>query len=154
MCCLLDSKNLNLHQLHLIWTVISWQFGRLHAVLLCLSLEKKCKNYSVNFSFSIGQENSEIHFLKELIKFFGCGQVYFNKNGVSSYYVNNKNDLINKIIPFFEKNELQTIKQQSYLRFNIFYFLRTYPYGVSQHKYYFFHFICFHPQLHMTLERR
>ena len=33
------------------------------------------------------------------------------------YYVNNKNDLINKIIPFFEKNELQTIKQQSYLRF-------------------------------------
>lgn len=74
-------------------------------------------NYSVNFSFNIGQENSEIKLLYDFVTFFNCGQVFENKNGSSSFYVSSKVDLNEKLIPFFEKNKLQSIKQQSFLRF-------------------------------------
>ena len=71
----------------------------------------------VNFSFNISQEKAEKHFLKNLIKFFGCGNVFTNSKGGGSFVVSNKKDLINKIIPFFEVNNLQTIKRFSFLRF-------------------------------------
>ena len=68
------------------------------------------------FSFSIAQEKTEIKFLNNLIKFFGCGNVSISdEKGL--YYVTSKKDLIEKIIPFFEKNKLQTIKQYSFLNF-------------------------------------
>jgi len=75
-------------------------------------------NYTgINFSFNITQEKSEIHFLNNLVKFFGCGNVFTNSKGGGSFVVSNKKDLIDKIIPFFEVNELQTIKRFSFLRF-------------------------------------
>lgn len=75
-------------------------------------------NYTgVNFNFNITQEKSEIDFLNNLVKFFGCGNVFTNNKGGGSFVVSNKKDLMNKIIPFFEINQLQTIKQFSFLRF-------------------------------------
>lgn len=75
-------------------------------------------NYTgVNFSFNISQEKAEIHFLNNLVKFFGCGNVFTNSDGRGLFVVNNRKDLVNKIIPFFEVNELQTIKRFSFLRF-------------------------------------
>jgi hypothetical protein len=79
---------------------------------------KTNSNYTgINFSFNITQEKSEIHFLNNLVKFFGCGNVFTNSKGGGSFVVSNKKDLIDKIIPFFEVNELQTIKRFSFLRF-------------------------------------
>lgn len=72
---------------------------------------------SVNFNFVITQEKSEIKFLNDLVKFFGCGNVFTDEKGGGRYVVSNKKDLANKIIPFFDSNELQTIKQISFLRF-------------------------------------
>ena len=71
----------------------------------------------VNFSFNITQEKTEIHFLNELVKFFGCGHVYTNDEGRGNFYVKDKKDLENKIIPFFSDYKLQTIKQYSFLSF-------------------------------------
>ena len=71
----------------------------------------------VQFRFSITQENTEIIFLNKLKSFFNCGQVYSGNKGAGSYYVTNKKDIINYIIPFFKKNKLQTIKKESYLNF-------------------------------------
>jgi hypothetical protein len=71
----------------------------------------------VNFSFSITQENTEIKFLNDLVLFFDCGQVYVGDEGKGRFYVNNRKDIENKIIPFFNLNKLQTIKQYSFLRF-------------------------------------
>lgn len=78
--------------------------------------EDSNKTY-VNFTFSITQENTEIKFLTNLVTFFNCGQVYTGNEGQGRYYVSNRNDIINKIIPFFESNKLQTIKQYSFLKF-------------------------------------
>ena len=79
---------------------------------------KTNSNYTgVNFNFNITQEKSEISFLNNLVKFFCCGNVFTNTRGGGSFVVSNKKDLINKIIPFYEINELQTIKRFSFLRF-------------------------------------
>jgi len=75
-------------------------------------------NYiGVNFNFNISQEKSEIKFLNNLVKFFGCGNVFTNEKGGGRFVVNNKKDLINKIIPFFEFNKLQSVKKHSFYRF-------------------------------------
>lgn len=75
-------------------------------------------NYTgVNFNFNITQEKAEINFLNNLVKFFDCGNVFTNSRGGGSFVVSNKKDLMNKIIPFFETNKLQTIKWFSFLRF-------------------------------------
>ena len=81
------------------------------------SKNKNSNKTYVNFTFSITQENTEIKFLNNLVKFFTCGQVYTGNEGQGRYYVSNRNDIINKIIPFFESNKLQTIKQHSFLKF-------------------------------------
>lgn len=77
----------------------------------------KYKKKEVIFRFSIAQESSEITFLNDLVKFFGCGNVHTDKEGGGVFTVNKKEDLKNKIIPFFELNELQSTKQNSFLRF-------------------------------------
>ena len=75
-------------------------------------------NYTgVVFNFLITQEGCEIHFLNELVKFFNCGNVYINKRGIGSFVVRNKQEIATKIIPFFESNELQTIKKFSFIKF-------------------------------------
>lgn len=72
---------------------------------------------SVNFRFSITQENTEINFLNELVKFFGCGRLSIGPKGQGGYYVSNKKEIEDKIIPFFNLNKLQTIKKYSFLNF-------------------------------------
>jgi len=69
------------------------------------------------FSFSISQETSELDFIKSLVEFFRCGNVYTKKNTWAIlFYSQQKKDLTEKILPFFETNKLQTIKQLSFLR--------------------------------------
>jgi hypothetical protein len=43
--------------------------------------------------------------------------MFTNEKGGGCYVVSNKKDLVNKIIPFFENNELQTVKKYSFFRF-------------------------------------
>jgi hypothetical protein len=51
--------------------------------------------------------------LYELKKFFGCGNVYFQRDKIKNhqdcyrYEVANRDDLVKIIIPFFEKNRLK-----------------------------------------------
>jgi hypothetical protein len=89
--------------------------GNFYFTLVSSKLNPNYKG--VNFNFNISQEKSEIKFLNELVKFFGCGNVFTDEKGGGRFVVNNKKDLVNKIIPFFEVNELQTIKKHSFFRF-------------------------------------
>lgn len=83
-----------------------------------LTKSKNNPNYTgVIFNFLVTQEKSEIKFLNELIKFFGCGNVFTNEKGGGVFAVHNKQDLATKIVPFFESNELQTIKKLSFIKF-------------------------------------
>jgi hypothetical protein len=80
----------------------------------------------VNFVFVITQEPSELSFLTNLQTFFKCGNIYtkieVEDNGKmdGKFYVSSKEELEwlrPKIIPFFETNQLQSIKKHSFLRF-------------------------------------
>ena len=83
-----------------------------------LDTEKRLKVVS-SFSFLVVQESSEVCSLNSLVKFWGCGKTYTRKSRPkeSLYSVSNRKDLVEKIVPFFEENKLQTIKQHSFLRF-------------------------------------
>ena len=64
----------------------------------------------VELTFSLKLRHHDKEILSELQKFFGCGNIYIQrdkrKNHALCYRfeVHNKKDIIQKIIPFFEKN--------------------------------------------------
>lgn len=67
--------------------------------------------------FVITQHKRDIKVLYAIKEFFKCGIVKKNKGDIMCYCVRNLKNLINIIIPFFEKNILKTIKKYNFLRF-------------------------------------
>jgi len=70
--------------------------------------------------FVITQEMKSKAALKEIQNFFGCGAIYLNRRydnhheHLLKYVVRNREDLLTKIIPFFEKNPLQSAKKEDF----------------------------------------
>src|SRR3989344_5301661 len=64
----------------------------------------------VQLKFSLKLRHQDIKILKELQKFFGCGEIYIQRDKRKNhslcyrFEVQNKEDIIEKIIPFFENN--------------------------------------------------
>ncbi len=73
--------------------------------------------------FVITQGEKSLTALKKIKKFFGCGNIFINKRydnhneNLYRYCVRSLHDLDKKIIPFFEKYQLQTYKQNDFLIF-------------------------------------
>ena len=83
------------------------------------NLRKKLKNgIEVRPSFSVSQNKRSKKIIFRLKKIFGCGSVRFSaKDDNYKFEVRSINDLTSKIIPFFEKNILQTNKQNDFILF-------------------------------------
>lgn len=64
----------------------------------------------IEFKFSVKLRHQDKEILDNLKQFFGCGNVYLqrdprpNHTDCYRFEVNKKEDIFNKIIPFFEKN--------------------------------------------------
>ena len=64
----------------------------------------------VELKFSVKLRHQDKEILEKLQQFFDCGNVYIQRDkrpkhtDCFRFEVNNKKDIINKIIPFFEKN--------------------------------------------------
>ena len=64
----------------------------------------------IEFKFSVKLRHQDKEILLQLQQFFGCGNVYLQKDNRPNhtdcyrFEVNKKEDIIKKIIPFFEKN--------------------------------------------------
>ena len=64
----------------------------------------------VELKFSVKLRYQDVEILKELKQFFDCGKIYLQKDGRPNhadcyrFEVNNRKDIIEKIIPFFDKN--------------------------------------------------
>jgi len=73
--------------------------------------------------FVITQGEKSLTALKKIKKFFDCGNIFINKRydnhneNLYRYCVRSLHDLDKKIIPFFEKYQLQTYKQNDFLIF-------------------------------------
>ena len=65
--------------------------------------------YKVNVYFNISQHKRDIALLKNLITYFNCGLVetVITRPNQSSYVIYKLDDIINKIIPFFDTHPLK-----------------------------------------------
>lgn len=87
----------------------------------CVSFSPRAKlrtRLEVRSSFSVGQnkDRSEVLFLYK--KVLSCGTIRPNRRDKTiKFEVRNLNDLIFKVIPFFEKYPLKSSKQNEFLKF-------------------------------------
>ena len=74
----------------------------------------------ISHEFAVTQGEKSKKSLLDMQKFFGIGALYINKRydnhkeHLYRYVVRRREDLLNKIIPFFEKHKLQTSKNQDF----------------------------------------
>ena len=68
--------------------------------------------------FSIAQDSRDISLLESFVDFFGCGYVANYKNRlVCEFIVTKIDDIVNNIIPFFEKHKIIGSKYSNFLDF-------------------------------------
>ena len=73
--------------------------------------------YQVLPEFTVVQHKRDIHILYALREYFGCGVVRTNHGDRKAYRVRGMMDLVEKIIPFFERYPLQTKKRHDFDKF-------------------------------------
>lgn len=79
--------------------------------------------WQVQHEFVVTQSNESIDSLRKLQSFFSCGFVYENerydnhRSPLARYVVRRRDDLRQKIVPFFEDNPLITAKRNDFLLF-------------------------------------
>jgi len=66
-----------------------------------------------NFTVTMGKGDEQV--LHDLAKFFDCGKVYSLPSQSSRFQIENVNDLLQKVCPFFETNSLITTKQEHFI---------------------------------------
>ena len=72
--------------------------------------------YQVSPQFVVSQGESSIHVLEDLKEFFECGRVFANRRhenhreNMAQFIVGRREDLVERIIPFFHKYPLRTAK--------------------------------------------
>lgn len=69
------------------------------------------------FYFVVSQDKRSVHVLYQLKSFFKCGSVHKAGQNMREYKVCSKKNLIEIIIPFFQKNRLQTSKSVCFENF-------------------------------------
>ena len=73
--------------------------------------------YQVLPEFTVVQHKRDVQVLYALKAFFGCGVVRNNHGDRMAYRVRGKEDLLECIIPFFEKHPLKTKKRVDFMKF-------------------------------------
>jgi len=67
--------------------------------------------------FTVVQHEMDEQVLHGLKDYFGCGVVRKNHGKIKAYRVRGHQNLLDKIIPFFEKHQLKTKKRIDFVKF-------------------------------------
>lgn len=67
--------------------------------------------------FTVVQHERSIHVLYALKAYFACGVVRRNRGNCFCYRVRGQTNLLNRVVPFFEKHSLKTEKRVDFLKF-------------------------------------
>lgn len=71
--------------------------------------------YGVVLILQLAQHKRDILLLKSLITYLGCGRVEENEKYSTAYYVVSKfDDILEKVIPFFDKHQIEGVKSSDY----------------------------------------
>lgn len=73
--------------------------------------------FQVLLEFVVTQHRRDVKVLESIRGFFKCGVVRVNHGDVMCYRVRRFSDLVNIIIPFFEKHSLKTTKNINFIKF-------------------------------------
>lgn len=65
--------------------------------------------------FQLVQHARDEKLIKSLIVYFGCGNIYKSNDAAFVYQVSKFSDIYDKIIPFFNKHQIQGVKLMDYL---------------------------------------
>lgn len=68
-----------------------------------------------DIEFIITLRKDDVNILKKIRDVLNCGSISFDKRGAVRYSVNNMNDLMNKIVPFFEVYRLRAKKRFDFI---------------------------------------
>ena len=94
--------------------------GTFHVAFYCDPRMKQ--RIKVIPEFHVNQSYLRISTLREIKKYFGCGYIKVNhanreNDDTQVYVVRERKELIEKIIPFFERFKLRSIKNESFVLF-------------------------------------
>ena len=85
-----------------------------------IKITKRKSGYQVELRFRITQHIRDGHILGLIAEYLDCGKVYIRSTSLAcDLVVNNFPDNINKIIPFFKKHPIGTIKENDYRDFTL-----------------------------------
>jgi len=73
--------------------------------------------YQVLPEFTVVQHERDVDLLHALRSFFGCGVVRTNHGDRWAYRVRGKEDLLNRIVPFFREHPLKSEKRANFEKF-------------------------------------
>lgn len=79
--------------------------------------EEMTVKYQVLPEFVVVQHKRDIQVLHALKAYFGCGVVRSNHGERMAFRVRGQKNLLEKIVPFFEKHKLKTKKRQDFMAF-------------------------------------
>lgn len=72
--------------------------------------------YQIQLKFQITQQNRDKKLMEKLVSYLGCG--YISERGdIVDFHVTKFEDIINKIIPFFEKYPILGVKSENFKDF-------------------------------------
>lgn len=84
-----------------------------------LTVQKSATKSGVSVSprLSIGQDVRDIKLMGSLVEYLGCGYVVEYKRGICEYIVTRSSDIVEKIVPFYDKYLIRGSKSLDYLDF-------------------------------------
>ena len=72
--------------------------------------------YSVSLKFKLSQHNRDKQLMQYIINYLNCGIINKNNNSID-LVINKYDDIINKLIPFFDSYKILGVKYQDFLDF-------------------------------------
>jgi len=85
----------------------------------CFSIIKaESSKNQVRFAFVISQHKRSEQVLYKFKDYFGCGNVHNTSGDMMEFRVESEKDLVEKILPFFEKFPLQSSKKDNLVKFS------------------------------------
>ena len=80
----------------------------------CFFISISSQSYVI-MAFQLTQNVRDENLMKTFIKFFNCGNIYFDKTNLTfDYKVTKLSDLLNKIIPFFKEFPILGVKAKDF----------------------------------------
>lgn len=70
--------------------------------------------YQVSLNFGLAMNCRDSQLIYKIKNYFNCGIVTIKRNGMAEYRVRKFADVVDKIIPFFDKHKLQSEKRKDF----------------------------------------